>query len=154
MEWIWKCRQQTNGCFHCNDVTISARACQITCVSIVCSAVCSGVDQRKRQSSASLAFVRGIHRPPVDSPYKGQQRGKTSIWWRYRVCRHQYLTISHVIDYFTCKGCVTISFTSDDFPANTNIGNYDSQWASYQISKIAGCACAGNAGNVFPRRQF
>ena len=27
-------------------------------------------------------------------------------------------------------------------------------WASYQIRKIAGCACAGNAGNVFPRRQF
>ena len=28
------------------------------------------------------------------------------------------------------------------------------QWASYQIRKIAGCACAGNAGNVFPRRRF
>ena len=27
-------------------------------------------------------------------------------------------------------------------------------WASYQIRKIAGCACAGNAGNVFPRRWF
>ena len=27
-------------------------------------------------------------------------------------------------------------------------------WASYQICKIAGCACAGNAGNVFPRRWF
>ena len=24
------------------------------------------------------------------------------------------------------------------------------EWASYQIRKIAGCACAGNAGNVFP----
>ena len=29
-----------------------------------------------------------------------------------------------------------------------------SPWASYQIHKIAGCACAGNAGNVFPRRRF
>ena len=27
-------------------------------------------------------------------------------------------------------------------------------WASYQIRKIAGCACAGNAGKVFPRRRF
>ena len=27
-------------------------------------------------------------------------------------------------------------------------------WASYQIRKIAGCACAGNAGNVPPRRRF
>ena len=29
-----------------------------------------------------------------------------------------------------------------------------SLWASYQICKIAGCACTGNAGNVFPRRRF
>ena len=28
------------------------------------------------------------------------------------------------------------------------------EWASYQIRKIAGCACAGNAGNVFPCRRF
>ena len=27
-------------------------------------------------------------------------------------------------------------------------------WASYQIRKIAGCACAGNAGNVSPCRRF
>ena len=27
-------------------------------------------------------------------------------------------------------------------------------WASYQIRKIAGCACAGNAGNIFPHRRF
>ena len=30
-----------------------------------------GVDQRKHQSSVSLAFVRGIHRWPVNSPHKG-----------------------------------------------------------------------------------
>ena len=28
------------------------------------------------------------------------------------------------------------------------------KWASCQIRKIAGCACAGNAGNVFPHRRF
>ena len=50
---------------------MSATASQITGVSIVCSTVCSGVDQRIHQNSASLAFVRGIHRWPVDSPYKG-----------------------------------------------------------------------------------
>ena len=27
-------------------------------------------------------------------------------------------------------------------------------WASYQLRKIAGCACAGNAGNVFPATQL
>ena len=46
-------------------------ASQITGVSIVCSTICSGADQRNHQSSASLAFVRGIHRWPVDSPHKG-----------------------------------------------------------------------------------
>ena len=43
----------------------------ITNLSIVCTAVCSGAVQRKHQCSASLAFVRGIHRWPVNSPHKG-----------------------------------------------------------------------------------
>ena len=34
-------------------------------------------DQRKHQSSASLAFVRGIHRRPVNSPHKGPVTRKT-----------------------------------------------------------------------------
>ena len=33
--------------------------------------VCSAADQRKHQSSASLGFVRGIHRWPVNSLHKG-----------------------------------------------------------------------------------
>ena len=45
-------------------------ASQITGVPIVCSIVCSGADQRKHQSSASLAFVMGIHWWLVDSPHK------------------------------------------------------------------------------------
>ena len=45
--------------------------CQIIGVPIVCSAVCSGSDQRKHKSSATLVFCRGIHRWPVDSPHKG-----------------------------------------------------------------------------------
>ena len=45
-------------------------ASQITGVSIVCSTVGSGTDQRKHQSSVSLTFVRGIYPPPVNSPHK------------------------------------------------------------------------------------
>ena len=45
-------------------------ASQITSLTIVYSAVYSGADQRKHQSSASLAFVRGISRGPVNSPHK------------------------------------------------------------------------------------
>ena len=46
-------------------------ASQITSLTIVYLTVYSGADQRKRQSSASLAFVWGIHRWPVNYPHKG-----------------------------------------------------------------------------------
>ena len=67
------------------DVIMSALTSQIASASIVCTAVCLGADQRKHQSSASLAFMRGIHRWPVDSPHKGPVTRILSIWWRYRV---------------------------------------------------------------------
>ena len=46
-------------------------ASQITGVWIVYSTVCSDAYRRKHQSFASLAFVRGIHRSPVNSSHKG-----------------------------------------------------------------------------------
>ena len=53
-----------------SDVIMRAMASQITGVSIVFSTVCSDADQRNHQSSAPLAFVRGIHRWSVNSPHK------------------------------------------------------------------------------------
>ena len=55
---------------HYCDVIIGAMASQITSLTSVCSTVYSDADQRKHQSSASLAFVREIHRWPVNSPHK------------------------------------------------------------------------------------
>ena len=55
---------------HYDDVTMGAIASQMTSLAIVYSAVYSVEDQRKHQGSASLAFVRGIHRGPVNSPHK------------------------------------------------------------------------------------
>ena len=55
---------------------MSAIASQITSVSIVCSAVCSGADQRN-QRSAELACVREIHKWPVAPLTKSQKRGKS-----------------------------------------------------------------------------
>ena len=49
---------------------MGAIASQITSLTIVYSTFYSGADQRKHESSASLAFVRGIHRGPVNSPHK------------------------------------------------------------------------------------
>ena len=66
----------TGGVIHYNDVIMSAIASQITNFTTVYSAVYSDADQRKHQSSASLAFVRGIHREPVKSPHKWSVRRK------------------------------------------------------------------------------
>ena len=54
-----------------SDVIMSMMASQIISVSIVFATICSGADQRKHQSSVSLAFVKGIQRSSVDSPQKG-----------------------------------------------------------------------------------
>ena len=56
---------------HYNDVIMSGMASQINSFRIVYSRIYSGADQRKHQSSVSLAFVRGIHQWPVNSPHKG-----------------------------------------------------------------------------------
>ena len=53
-----------------SDVMMGTMASQITSLTIVYSTVYSDADERKHQSSASLAFVRGIHRWPVNSPQK------------------------------------------------------------------------------------
>ena len=50
---------------------MGAMVSHITGASVVYSIVYSGSDQRKHQSSASLAFVWGIHLWPVNSPHKG-----------------------------------------------------------------------------------
>ena len=55
-------------------------ASQITSLTVVCSTVYSHADQRKHQSSASLAFVWGIHRDRWISRTKGQLRGKCFHW--------------------------------------------------------------------------
>ena len=57
---------------HYSDVIMGAMASQITSVSNVCPTVCSGADDWKHQSSASLAFVRGIHGDRRISLTKGQ----------------------------------------------------------------------------------
>ena len=55
---------------YCGDVIMGAIASQITSLTIVYSTVYSDADQRKHQSSASLAFVWGIHWGPLNSPHK------------------------------------------------------------------------------------
>ena len=56
--------------WHYHDVTMGTMASQITSLTIVYSVVYSGTDQRKHQSSTSLAIVWGIHKGPVNSLHK------------------------------------------------------------------------------------
>ena len=70
---LGKCSHVILFC-HYSNTMMSVMASQITGFSVVCSAVCSCENQRKYQSSTSLAFVRGIHQRPVDSPHKGPVR--------------------------------------------------------------------------------
>ena len=78
--WYWQPAWPKDDCsmtpyknteFSLRFVIMSVMASQITSLTIVYSTVYSGADQRKHQSSASLAIVRGIHRSPVNSPCKG-----------------------------------------------------------------------------------
>ena len=68
---------------HYNDVIMGMMASQITSLKIVFSAVYSDADQRKHQSSVSLAFVQGIHRGPLNSPHKWPVTRNVSVWWRH-----------------------------------------------------------------------
>ena len=61
---------------HTNDVIMSTMASQTTSLTIVYSTVYSGANHIIHQSSASLAFVRGIHQWPVNSPHKGPVKRK------------------------------------------------------------------------------
>ena len=65
---------------HYSDVITSAMASQVTSLTIVYSTVYSDTDERKHQSSVSLAFVRGSHRWPLTAQ-RASNAENVSIWW-------------------------------------------------------------------------
>ena len=71
--FIYNIVKSANYC----DVIMRPMASQITSVWIVYSTIRSDANQRKHLSPASLAFVRGIHWWPVNSPHKGPVTRKT-----------------------------------------------------------------------------
>ena len=116
-------------------------ASQITSLTIVYAAVYSGSDLRKHQSSASLAFVWGIHRDRWIPRTKGQLRGKcfhlmTSSWliisshqFVSRVTIHQLINMhkayNHRTSEFNFNQCLIFSLvfcTTQLLAANMDIG--------------------------------
>ena len=91
-------------------------------------------------------FVRKIHRSRVNSPHEGQWRGALvfsliCVWINAKVNNREAGDLRHHRAH------------NDVIVINAHqLNKY--QWASYQIRKIVGCACAGNAGNVFSRRRI
>ena len=124
---------------HYSDVIICVMASQITSLTIVYSTVYSGADQRKHQSSASMAFVRGIHRSPVNSPHK----------WRVTRKMFPFDDVSMIEFNLSLGGVSAISRTpvyQGDYLTNCNASikfwkSYNNKW---HASKLLPFSC----GNV------
>ena len=106
---------------HHNDVRMSPTASQITSLPIVYSIVYLGGDQRKHQRSASLAFVRGIHRWPVNSPHKGPVTRKmlpfhdVIMVWVQRRCNFFLWCISDGLGDFLAKRYLRCNVIHENF---------------------------------------
>ena len=73
------------------EVIMGAIASQITSLTIVYLTVYSDADQRKHQSSASQAFVLGIHRGSVILKFNG---------WPRKIIGHLFYTTSSLVHHF------------------------------------------------------
>ena len=88
-----------NFALHYNDVIMTPMVSQITSLTIVYSSVYSDADQRKHQSSAPLAFVRGIHRSPVNSPHKRPvTRKMLPFGWRHHGSPSLHVLTIRILD--------------------------------------------------------
>ena len=116
---------------HYNDIIMGAMASQITSLTIVYSNFYSGADQRKYQSSASLAFVRGIHRGTVNSPYIWPVTRKMvpfndvimgkRLWWEPHLSKTQTNLYSH---YWYCLTSPNTDHRSENYTNDMiNIGS-------------------------------
>ena len=105
---------------------MGAMASQITSLTFVYWTIYSGADQRKHQSSASLASVRGIHRWPVNSPHEWPVTRKMFPFDDVIMCRwglatwHIYMPARWVESSLLvqvmswCLFSSTINYTSDE----------------------------------------
>ena len=114
------------------------------------------VQAQSRKNIRVTALCEG--NPPVTNGFPSQRAStavNVSIWWRHRVII--LIRTSHWFRYYSGSVVTVPSLICPVSQRSTMTGVLAAlmkQWASYQIRKIAGCACAGNAGNVFPRRRF
>ena len=98
LSWLRCIHHEHRHYHHYDDVIMTMLASQITSLTVVYSIVYLGVNQRKHQSSASLAFVWEIHRGPVNFPHKWPVTRKMFpfddvimiFFYLYRNCHHPH----------------------------------------------------------------
>ena len=117
---IWSLKEIHNTARLYDEIIMGAMASQITSFTIVYSTVYLGADQIK-QSYASLAFVWGIDRGPVNSPHKGP------------VTRKMFLFDDVIMDIECVASAEAYNVSSGWFPAITRMigpgSNYDLDFA-------------------------
>ena len=135
---------------------MGAIASQITSLTIVYSTVYSDADQRKHQSSALLAFVRGIHRGPVNSPHKWPVARKmfpfddaimnlylgcvyVHLIWNYNVSDSDCCVIIHV--YFMYEVNVVVENSSHMFGRT--------RYEMFSFSSNSDFMMTSSNGNIF-----
>ena len=123
---------------------MGAIASQITSLTIVYSTIYSDVHKKKHQSSASLAFVRGIHRWPVNSPHKGPVTRKcfhvmTSSW---KWCWITFLCISKVFELrvLVNKNCWRSWF----YKFSNNFNKLNARFIHESLTKLFCLWCEGS----------
>ena len=138
---------------------MSAMASQITSLTIVYSTVYSSADQRKRQSSASLAFVRAIHRWPVNSLHNGPVTRKMfrfdDVIMKYRMSSVQQCKIVESLS--AVKNILTFLKTSISLGNGPNFYPKEWQHALKMYRYISGTTCTNacqsmmtsSNGNIF-----
>ena len=115
---------------------------QITSLMVVYSIVYSDADQRKHQSSASLAFVWGIHRDRWIPRTKGQLRGKCfHLMTSSCTFAHAPITIKFAYDAWQLQSYILLLYTYLPLLLSTHsISNgvwIYAELASYQSQRMA-----------------
>ena len=89
-----------------------------------------GADQRKLQSSMSLAFVPGIHRWPVNSlqwipAQRASYAENVPIWWCHHDCNFDWRVVKWGLNEHFCNGrCKKLLMNFDSI----RWGNYESDY--------------------------
>ena len=129
--------------FHYIDVIMTTMASQSTSLTVVYSTVYSDIDHKKHQSSASLAFVRGIHRDRWIPRTKASYAENVSIWWRHHVMSDFHWWKQQPYSYGTVCVGTWISNADSLFNSSPPSVAHMRQWTWSALVQIISCRLFG-----------